>query len=231
MAYLDFSSWSLETLPYHRHDPFSVYNIGRSNFISRPKSWNDLIFSEMFIRMWTLLSKYGELYTHSPINGQWENVYVPELNGHCIGSAKHFANKNKRFHYAEGITTQCPFSVHAANVIRNSKYEAFIDYTRPVHRDNREHLRFKAIVFDEDFSDYCYRNQLKNPSDRLPYLRKQGSCCLTYRPLIIGDIEGFRYTDDDAEQSLADIESFFNLHSQFDSVKDNQFHLSKKSLR
>lgn len=237
MTHLDFSEWPKDEYPYLRHDPMSaLLKSQRQAFIGRPFTYQDLFHSEMFIRLWTLLHKYGELYHHAPITGKWGDIYTPSLNGHCIQTALEVSRrreKSRKSHvapleYAEGITTQCPFSIHAANVVRNSKYDAFIDYTRPVHEVNRHLLRFKSILFDDDFHEYVYRAQTKNKCDILPYLTSHGKCCLTYKPLIMGDIEGFRYTEEDAEEACRYLGDFAELHMAFDWKKDQAFHLSKK---
>lgn len=209
----------MENLPYWDIDALSIHTRSYRLVNSPNKTLRDLFCSKSYIALFTLLHKYGKLY-HA--NQYFQKDHVPPENfiNRCISSSKVTTNLlnekscTTNFEYVEGITTQAPFNLHAFIGYTNTRHDLMLDVSRKVPSDKLEHFKGYGIPFDEEFVQYSINYQDKNPGTTLSYL-KSGRCVLTWKDLVQGNIEGYRYTVDDAEQAFQTLIEFSNLSIEF----------------
>lgn len=183
----------------------------------------ELVHTEKFLCLWTLLHKYGKVY-HTPLVS---NKHIVDRVGQCIrtslAAVSTIREDGMTASYVEGITCSSPFSIHAWVSGPDSKHDIALDFTRPVHPDNRLHDRYFGIEFEPDFFDYIYGLQEKDPRSILPNLTS-GKCILTYEPLYGGKFPGYEFNQDDFDESLEHLELLVEGYNGCEFEKDKLWH-------
>lgn len=189
----------------------------------RRPSMNELAYSELFLSLWTLIYKYGKTY-YTASTG---NKHLVDHVGHCIRTSLEavasIREDNIPVNYVEGFTSGSPFSIHAWVSGPDNRHDIALDFTRPVHPDNRLHERYFGIEFEPEFFDHIWHIQDKDPRTVLPNL-SSGKCVLTYAPLYSGRFPGYEFNQDDFEEAIEHLHIVAEGHNECDFEKDKIWH-------
>lgn len=178
-------------------------------------TYRDIFLTTHYIRFWTFLHKYGERFHLCKKTNDATLEYKGEM-GHCIHNSlmicKHYNEflderniNDTRIHYVEGLSSERPLSLHAWNVRVDSRHARILDYTWTIERED---VWYQGIMFNTDFYKEINKRQYKeNFRNTLPYL-STGASCLTYKPLVYGEIDGFRIKEDDIDEAMVSLEQF-----------------------
>jgi hypothetical protein len=113
--------------------------------------------------------------------------------------------------YVEGVANFCP-SLHAW--VHDRKTDAAIEVTWP----EGEVAFYFGVPFDADFARSVYNYQRENPEHVVPGFVRYGCSVLTFRPLLMGKVEGYHFTAEEhrqAEHFIQDVKrEFRHIKSQ-----------------
>lgn len=214
----------LKELPYWYIDSLSP--ITNKLVLNRKpiRMLSDSVYCYGYLRLFTLLKKYGETYKCN-----WNNQKHFEVRegfkGKCISTSKEIRKiiNNKQSNtvdYVEGVTTQAPFDIHAWVGLPDTKHNTLLEVSREVTKDMSNLLYGIGIPFDDEFVEYALNHQDKWRNNILPYL-SSGRCVLTWKDLLEGNISQYRYTDDDMEECVEEAVSFIKRSESFYSELRN----------
>ena len=212
-----------EISPFWNINPFGCNK--RTLFFMQGKrpSMNQLVFSEKFLSLWTLIHKYGKVYYTSPPG----NKHMVDKVGECIRTSLDAVAAIREdgmiANYVEGFTASSPFSIHAWVSGPDNKHDTALDFTRPVHPDNRLHERYFGIEFEPEFFDRIWHMQDKDPRTILPNL-KSGKCILTYAPFYSGQFPGYEFNQDDFDEAIEHLDVLVKCCNNCDFEKDKVWH-------
>lgn len=210
----------LEEYPYWYIDSLSP--ITDSLLINRKpiRMVSDSIYCYSYLRLFTLLKKYGDIYKCN-WNNQKHFKVREAFKGKCISTSKEIkkiinSRESNTADYVEGVTTQAPFSIHAWIGLSNSRHNTLLEVSREVTRDMSNNLYGIGIPFDDEFIEYALSHQDKW-NNILPYL-SSGRCVLTWKDLLEGNISQYRITNDDVEGVIEEVISFIKKAELFNNV-------------
>lgn len=213
--------------PYYHINPFDL-NAFCLKLVNQKKSkvFADLVITETFLKLWTLLHKYGDIYILPPTHDS-NNLFIPDVYQNCIGFSSYAAfgeSADKRqslCHYVEGITTQACFSIHAWVASHGSKHKFCHEATRVIDRVNIPNFEGHGIPFDREFFEYAIKQQFKWPHEQYQHLLDGSKSILSWKPLIDGKIDHYRYTESDIEEAVSVLPAFAEKAASYNSVADD----------
>jgi hypothetical protein len=173
--------------------------------------------SPEFVRLWTFICAHGERLVFSTKLDT--NLGKKFMHGRCISQARadseyytsHIADEKYPgfvLEYAEGLSSVSFLSLHAWGVLRNTRHAYVCDRTWEIDHSASEHVWYQGVSFSHEFLDWVrFKQRAERYRHTRPYLTS-GCSCLTYEPLLNGELEDFRIHEGDRDYAVSLLVSF-----------------------